>query len=391
MTERAAPYEPERRSRRGFFFPAPILVALTLLVSFAFGIALFGILRPDPQASTGQDVAAFEQANQAPASASAPVFFPETAPSQVAVTLDRAAGYAQSANPMPIAPRVVPQSAQVATQEAPALSAEDVKPVEVAALAQIAPAAGAVLPPAKAMVGELPTLPIPNKVRVAIVIDDIGPDYKNSREAVDLPAAITLAVLPYAQRLDTLVERAKKRGHELFIHMPMEPDNTEKNDPGPDALTLGLSPDVIRERTLQALNRFNGYVGLNNHMGSRFTADSQAMKVVLGELAARDLIFLDSLTTPQSVGIEVAAALGMKFAVRDIFLDNEVDPDLIAGQLATLERLARAQGQAIAIGHPHPETIAALRTWIPQALARGVQIVPVSALTRHLGMARVSD
>lgn len=259
-------------------------------------------------------------------------------------------------------------------------------------LADIAPAAGPAQTLAAAVAPVVvPQLPRMVKPQVAIVIDDIGPDYQNSMAAIrDLPKGITFSVLPYAERLQTLVERAKAGGHELLLHMPMEPVDMAHNNPGPQALTLDLTPEQIRLRVQAALSSFDGYVGLNNHMGSRFTADMPAMRIVMGELAQRDLIFFDSRTTPQSVGIELATRLSMKFAGRDVFLDNEIDPDVIAVQLSTLERLAKVQGHATAIGHPHPATLAALKEWLPKAQADGIELVPISALAQRLGTARVA-
>lgn len=257
---------------------------------------------------------------------------------------------------------------------------------------QIAPAAGPAEPLAAAVSPVVvPQLPRADKPQVAIVIDDIGPDFHDSMAAIrDLPKGVTFSVLPYAARLQTLVERAKAGGHELLLHVPMEPQDMAHNDPGPQPLLVDLPPEQLQLRLQADLNSFEGYVGINNHMGSRFTADMGAMRIVMGELAQRDLIFFDSRTTPQSVGIELAARLNMRFAGRDVFLDNEIDPDVIAVQLSTLERLAKVQGHAIAIGHPHPATLAALKAWLPKAQADGIEIVPLSALAQRLGMARVA-
>ena len=234
----------------------------------------------------------------------------------------------------------------------------------------------------------VPADPIPpmrgQRPRIAIVIDDVGPDYRGSRAAVGLPAPVTLAFLPYAEKLQTLVAQAKANGHELLVHMPMEPDDLAHNNPGPDALLTTLDAAELKRRLTKSLNSFSGYVGVNNHMGSRFTKDRAAMELVMAELARRHLFFLDSRTTPQSVGLSLAEQYGLRYVGRDVFLDNEIDVAKILAQLHQTEQVARRHGSAVAIGHPHAATIEALKQWIPQAKQAGFEFVVVSRLTRQL-------
>ena len=234
----------------------------------------------------------------------------------------------------------------------------------------------------------VPADPIPpmrgQRPRIAIVIDDVGPDYRGSRAAVGLPAPVTLAFLPYAEKLQTLVAQAKANGHELLVHMPMEPDDLAHNNPGPDALLTTLDAAELKRRLNKSLNSFSGYVGVNNHMGSRFTKDRAAMELVMAELARRHLFFLDSRTTPQSVGLSLAEQYGLRYVGRDVFLDNEIDVAKILAQLHQTEQVARRHGSAVAIGHPHAATIEALKQWIPQAKQAGFEFVVVSRLTRQL-------
>src|SRR5690606_34427058 len=137
----------------------------------------------------------------------------------------------------------------------------------------------------------------------------------------------------------------RAHGHELMLHLPMEPEGAV-TDPGPNALLLDLPPEELRRRLVVSLNRFDGYVGLNNHMGSRFTADRPAMELVLGEVKARGLLFLDSRTTDRSVGDRVADEMGVPRARRDVFLDNDRDPAAIRRQLALAEERALGNGAA---------------------------------------------
>ncbi|MGE0722783.1 MAG: divergent polysaccharide deacetylase family protein [Alphaproteobacteria bacterium] len=216
--------------------------------------------------------------------------------------------------------------------------------------------------------------------RVAIVIDDLGPNRRGTLEAIALPGPLTLAFLPYAAGLPRLVEQARGAGHEVIVHLPMEPQNGQ--DPGPDALLVELPPAELRRRIAANLDRFGDYVGVNNHMGSRFTADRPAMALLVEEVARRGLLLLDSRTTARSVAGELARSHGVPFAARDVFLDNDASALAVDAQLVETERTARRKGRAIAIGHPHPSTLASLATWLATAEERGFRLVPVSQLVR---------
>ncbi|MCC7271877.1 MAG: divergent polysaccharide deacetylase family protein [Alphaproteobacteria bacterium] len=215
--------------------------------------------------------------------------------------------------------------------------------------------------------------------RIAVVIDDLGPRQQATMAAIALPAPLTLAFLPYAEDLSQLVGRARGAGHEIIVHMPMEPMSGSV-DPGPGALRVALPADELRRRIAGSLGRLGGYVGLNNHMGSRFTADRTAMTLLVEEMAARGLLLLDSRTTAGTVAEGLARAHGVPFVARDVFLDNDQHADAVEAKLAETEAVARRKGHAVAIGHPHPATRAALAQWLPQAAARGFQLVPISSL-----------
>jgi uncharacterized protein len=214
---------------------------------------------------------------------------------------------------------------------------------------------------------------------IAIVIDDLGLNRRQTAAVADLPGPLTLAFIPYADDLDSQTESAHAQGHEIFLHLPMEPLDPGK-DPGPNALLESLTPDELALRLRENLDRFSGYVGVNNHMGSRLTQDADAMAIVMAELKRRGLMFLDSMTIAGSVAHLMADELGVPSAQRDIFLDNEPEVAAILTQLAALEAVADRRGYAIAIGHPYGATVTALAQWIPDALARGYRIVPVSQI-----------
>lgn len=215
--------------------------------------------------------------------------------------------------------------------------------------------------------------------QIALVIDDMGVDRKRSARALRLPAPVTMAYLPYAQDVQDQTQEAHRLGHELLVHLPMEA--MDKNaDPGPNALFTTLKQDEILNRLRANLDRFTGYVGINNHMGSRFTSFEPGMEAVIAELKARGLLFLDSRTSADSVGYKIARRVGMPTAYRDVFLDHVEGAANVAQQLRVLEDVARRHGMAIAIGHPHDSTLDELERWIPTLQTKGLQLIPLSAM-----------
>lgn len=216
--------------------------------------------------------------------------------------------------------------------------------------------------------------------RIVIVIDDMGLNHRNSLRVAQLPAPVTLAYLPYAPNLSKQTGDAFQRGHELIVHMPMEPDNIKSNNPGPDALLSTLSAEENVIRLKKNLAQFDLYMGINNHMGSRMTASVAAMRPVMQELKQRGLWFLDSRTIGNSIAAKVAAETGVPYAERDVFLDNVQTVAAVDSQLRQLEQVAQKRGYAIAIGHPHDATIAALQRWIPAAIEKGFRLVPLSSV-----------
>ncbi len=228
-----------------------------------------------------------------------------------------------------------------------------------------------------------PSVPPPHPAapRLALVIDDVGVDLKDSERAIRLPAPITLSFLPYGGRLREQTKEARAHGHELLLHMPMEPLGHE--DPGPGALLVDLPMHDLQQRFETALASFTGFDGVNNHMGSKFTQFPEGMEMVVTELQARHLFFLDSRTSAQSIGLKIAAEKGLPSAGRDVFLDDDINADSITAQLHAAERVARHKGFAIAIGHPHPATLEVLERWIPDAEKQGFEFVPVHMLVKQ--------
>ncbi len=223
---------------------------------------------------------------------------------------------------------------------------------------------------------------LPNKPEIALVIDDLGLDKPRTRRAIGLAGPITLSFLSYATGLKRQTAAARRAGHEIFLHMSMEPDSTTV-DPGPNVLLTGLGREELLRRLRWGLDSFEGYVGVNNHMGSRFTKDREGMTLVLGELSHRGLAFLDSRTSSRTMGAELARRMGVPYAERNIFIDNDADPAAIRARLAETERFAANNGVAIAIGHPRQNTLDVLEPWLAGIKAKGFQLVPMSAVLRN--------
>lgn len=220
-----------------------------------------------------------------------------------------------------------------------------------------------------------------DRSRIAIVIDDCGLDRQRTERAIALPAAVTLSFLAYSEDLTRQTAAARHHGHELLVHVPMEPINA-RIDMGPNGLAIGQPREEVLRRLRWDLDRFDGYVGINNHMGSRFTADAQAMYWVLGELKLRGLMFLDSRTVGSSKGELVASIADVPYAGRDVFLDDDQKSHAVAARLKDVEAIARKKGTAIAIGHPHDATLAALSAWIEELPRSGIVLVPLTDIVK---------
>jgi uncharacterized protein len=273
----------------------------------------------------------------------------------------------------------------------PAEAEREAPPREIAALPREVPASpreptGPATRPPGSLAWQRNAVPVRDpggRPMIAVMFDDVGVNRGHARKTVQLRGPLTLSFMSYAEDLSALTTSARAAGHELMLHLPMEPQGS-RISPGPEALLVSLGDEEINRRTEWALNRFEGLVGVNNHMGSRFTADRRGMTLVLAQIKARGLLFVDSMTTPKSVGGSVASQLGVPHAERDVFLDHVQDRGHVRASLSKLEERARAKGYAIGIGHPHEETLDEVRPWLATLESRGFVLVPVSAIVRRL-------
>ncbi|WP_323761293.1 divergent polysaccharide deacetylase family protein [Maricaulis sp.] len=224
-----------------------------------------------------------------------------------------------------------------------------------------------------------------SRPQIVLVIDDVGLDVAAAERVMQLPVPLTVAILPYADASIALSALARRHGHDVLLHMPMEPVGLA--DPGPNALRLGLSDADLQARLRWAMSRVPGAIGLNNHMGSRFTADPRALRVALSAVSHSNPLFLDSLTTAQSRGRAVAAGLGLRALERDIFLDHDRDAAAITERLTEAAELARRDGHAVVIGHPHALTLDTLAAWLDSPDAQGLDFVTAGSLADRLFVA----
>jgi polysaccharide deacetylase 2 family uncharacterized protein YibQ len=208
---------------------------------------------------------------------------------------------------------------------------------------------------------------------IAICIDDLGEDLAGTDKAMALPKEVALSFLPYAETTPFLAQAAGRKGHLILAHVPMQAIG--KQDPGPMTLKTGMAADEIARRFGWNLSRVPGIVGVNNHEGSRFTADAVALAPVMATLHARHLFFFDSRTGPDSKVAQAAQAAGVMTAARDIFLDDDQNAVAVSAELEALAREAKRSGVAIAIGHPHDTTLRLLAAWL--AKDHGVTLVPL--------------
>ncbi|MEM8833083.1 MAG: divergent polysaccharide deacetylase family protein [Pseudomonadota bacterium] len=223
---------------------------------------------------------------------------------------------------------------------------------------------------------------IQERGKIAIVIDDMGMNLKQSRAAIALPSEITLAFLPYAEKVKQLSAQAREEGHELIIHAPMEAVSSDV-PLGDMALRENMDGTHFALEFNRMALSFDGYVGVNNHMGSKLTQNAEHMGYLMNQLKARDLYFLDSRTIHTSVAMDVAAAYGVPIIERDVFLDHEESDAYVLKALQTVEKIARDHGSAVAIGHPKEITMRALQKWIPTLEKRGFELVPLSDLIQE--------
>ncbi|WP_457551706.1 divergent polysaccharide deacetylase family protein [Desulfobacula sp.] len=216
--------------------------------------------------------------------------------------------------------------------------------------------------------------------KIAIIIDDIGYDKTIPLALCDLNSNITFSILPFAPFGKDISKKLHSKGSQLMLHMPMEPVDYPQINPGPGAILSIMSPDVLIDQVKKNIQNVPYIVGVNNHMGSKLTTHSDQMNQIFTILKKNNLFFVDSRTSAQSQCLSSARLLKIRFAHRDVFLDNVQNKEYIAGQLKKLVNLAKKHGSAIGIGHPYEATLEALSKQLPK-LKNKVEIVRANVLT----------
>lgn len=221
----------------------------------------------------------------------------------------------------------------------------------------------------------------PSLPKLAVIIDDIGFNRRFS-DLIEINVPITLAVIPFTPYSLEAASKGNLAGMEVMLHFPMEPKGYPASDPGKGALLISMSREAILGQTIASLNAIPNIKGVNNHMGSSFTEYSEGMEIVLSEIKKRNLFFVDSKTSMKSTGYSLSKSMDIRTAERNIFLDNVQTEEAITHQLMEAVKVAKHKGQAVAIGHPYPETVNVLKRLAPGLKDKGIDLVFASDLAR---------
>jgi polysaccharide deacetylase 2 family uncharacterized protein YibQ len=229
-----------------------------------------------------------------------------------------------------------------------------------------------------------PVQPLPGKPdapRIALIVNGLGVSATTSADAIaKLPEAVTLGFVPYGADVAALATRARTGGHEIVLQVPMEPFDYPDNDPGPQTLLTTLTPQQNIDRLYTVMSKIQGYVGLTNTMGARFTASEDALSPILRETAKRGLIYVDDGANPRSSAGRIAGAGNLSFVRTDVVLDTVPTPKEVDRALDRLEMAARDRGFAVGVASALPVSIDHLAAWAKAAESRGILLVPISAI-----------
>jgi polysaccharide deacetylase 2 family uncharacterized protein YibQ len=218
-----------------------------------------------------------------------------------------------------------------------------------------------------------------SKAYMSIIIDDLGQSTERDSRTLALPGPVTMAIMPDTPHASDFARQAHKAHKTVILHMPMDPAT------GPYAWHPGLPLPELASRLDAALAKVPYAAGINNHMGSRMTAQREAMTWLMGELQRRHLFFVDSRTSAATVAAAEAQAQDVAHVSRDVFLDDVRTPEAIAGQLQLGIAMARKQGSAVLIGHPYPQTLEVLAREIPRLRSQGVELIGLKQMIAERG------
>ncbi|MBA1204900.1 divergent polysaccharide deacetylase family protein [Pseudomonas capeferrum] len=209
----------------------------------------------------------------------------------------------------------------------------------------------------------------PAQAYMTLIIDDLGQNVERDQRVLALPGPVTLAIMPDTPHATEFARQGHKAGKTVILHMPMDPAT------GPYAWHPGTPLPELSRRLDTALAKVPYAAGLNNHMGSRMTAQREPMAWLMNELQRRDLVFVDSRTSAATVAAAEAQAIGLAQVSRDVFLDDVRTTEAIAGQLRLGIEMARQNGSAVLIGHPYPQTLEVLEREMPRLASQGIKVI----------------
>jgi len=241
----------------------------------------------------------------------------------------------------------------------------------------------------KQVVAKIEKTPLPKK-QIAIIIDDIGHDLKSVNELLKINGDITFSILPFLTHSREAAEISRRSKKEILLHLPMEPVSYPADKPGEGALFTDMNDKELLHQLDKNIDSVPYVVGVNNHMGSKFMVDKEKLVLIFGRLKKKNLFFIDSRTAVNSQAVAASKVVGLPFAERKIFIDNNRDYKEIYNNLMSAANYNNDSSPLILIGHPYPETIQALRDAVKELRKKGIIIVPVSQILKAKQFASIS-
>jgi polysaccharide deacetylase 2 family uncharacterized protein YibQ len=233
--------------------------------------------------------------------------------------------------------------------------------------------------PAEAYAARAPTGLGPEVPRVAILVDGLGQADVITQVLLRMPPQISIALGPYGRGLQDWVAKAREKGHEVFLQIPLEPPDYPTNDPGPHTLLTDAGEAENEGRLNWLMSRYTGYVGVTNYFGTKFQSTESVMRPLLTEMKDRGLLYISDGSASNSTAPEIAQSINLRFASAAVQIDAQQSPEEIEAALAKLVETAKAQGTAIGVAEAGPETMQQILRWASALHQKGIALVPVSA------------
>jgi polysaccharide deacetylase 2 family uncharacterized protein YibQ len=303
---------------------------------------------------------------------------PGPSPSEPEPAVSRAPPPAEPVAP----PAPVAEPAQTAAAAFPAPPVPARRPNDIPAQGERVAAAGGSWAGVQFATTEVNTKP----ARVAILLRGVGRHDPDKADAIgSLPSAISLGFWPYAAEGKRLASKAREKGHEIIVQVPLEPADYPASNPGPDALLTSLTPEQNAQRLETLLKRFEGHSGVTNLMGGKMLQSKDSLKPVLEELKARGLLYIGESNNSHATARQLAREINLRFGAAEVMIDAQPSQAAIDKALARLIAIARQRGSAIGIGNATALTVQQVHEWSETLAAQGITLVPVGALASAPG------